>query len=45
MNVAEVRGNFPITDAMVFLNVANHSPPSKPVQVAVWGYLLDWDSE
>jgi len=45
MNVAEVRGNFPITDAMVFLNVANHSPPSKPVQDAVRGYLLDWDSE
>jgi cysteine desulfurase/selenocysteine lyase len=45
MNVAEVRSDFPVTNSMVFLNVANHSPSSRPVQDAIRGYLLDWDSE
>ncbi len=43
MNVEKVREGFPITDEFVYLNVANHSPPSRPVQNAIRGFLEDWD--
>lgn len=43
MNMAEVRKDFPITEKWVYLNIANHSPPSRPVQDAIQGFLDDWD--
>jgi selenocysteine lyase/cysteine desulfurase len=43
MNVEKVREDFPITNEVVYLNVANHSPPSRPVQDAIRGFLEDWD--
>ena len=43
MNVSKVREWFPITDDYVYMNVANHGPPSLPVQDAVRGFLDDWD--
>ncbi len=44
MNVREVREKFPITKKYAYLNVANHCPPSLPVQDAVRGFLDDWDN-
>ncbi|MGD2201208.1 MAG: aminotransferase class V-fold PLP-dependent enzyme [Candidatus Bathyarchaeota archaeon] len=43
MNIDKVREDFPITRDRVYLNIANHSPPSKPVQGAIRELLLDWD--
>ena len=44
MNVAKIREEyFPVTKNIVFLDIANHSPPCTPVQEAIRGYLLDWD--
>jgi len=43
MNINEVRAKFPITERYVYLNVANHGPPSLPVQNAVRDFLDDWD--
>jgi selenocysteine lyase/cysteine desulfurase len=34
---------FPITEDYIYMNAANHGPPSKPVQDAVSGFLSDWD--
>jgi len=42
MNVEKVREDFPITNEVVYLNVANHSPSSRPVQDAIRGFLEDW---
>ena len=42
MNVGKVREDFPITNEVVYLNVANHSPSSRPVQDAIRGFLEDW---
>ena len=39
----ELREPFPVTDEVVYLNVANHAPPSTPVKKAVTGFLADWD--
>jgi cysteine desulfurase/selenocysteine lyase len=38
-----LRDPFPITNRFVYLNIANHSPPSTPVKEAVKGFLDDWD--
>lgn len=43
MDVSEIRVRFPITERYVYMNVANHSPPSTPVQGAIRGFLEDWD--
>ena len=43
MNVEKVREDFPISNEFIYLNVANHSPPSRPVQDAIRGFLEDWD--
>lgn len=44
MNVEKIRRDyFPVTENYVYLNAANHGPPSIPVQEAVRGFLLDWD--
>jgi selenocysteine lyase/cysteine desulfurase len=43
MNVEKVREWFPISDDYVYMNVANHGPPSLPVQDAIKGFLDDWD--
>lgn len=43
MNVEKVREDFPITKDVVYMNVANHGPPSLPVQNAVRAFLDDWD--
>jgi len=43
MNIEKVRENFSITNEVVYLNVANHSPPSRPVHDAIRGFLEDWD--
>ena len=43
MNVQKVREDIPVTEGIVYLNVANHSPPSRPVQDAIRGFLADWD--
>lgn len=43
MNVHDIRELFPITERYVYMNVANHGPPSLPVQNAVRGFLDDWD--
>ena len=37
MNVKKVRKDFPLTEDAVYLNVANHCPPSRPVQDAIRG--------
>ncbi len=39
----DLREPFPITDHLVYMNIANHSPPSTPVKEAVIGFLDDWD--
>lgn len=41
----EIRKEFPLSDKCVFLNVANHSPPSRPVRRALESYLDDWDRD
>ncbi len=43
MNVARIREDFPVTADVVYLNVANHAPPSVPVREAIRGFLADWD--
>ena len=43
LNVKKVREDFPITRDVVYMNVANHSPPSVLVQNAVRAFLNDWD--
>jgi selenocysteine lyase/cysteine desulfurase len=43
LNVEKVREDFPITRDVVYMNVANHGPPSLPVQNAVRAFLNDWD--
>jgi len=42
MNVEKIRERFPITKDTVYMNVANHGPPSLPVQDAIRGFLDDW---
>ena len=37
------REPFPITEKCVYMNIANHSPPSTPVKNAIRGFLEDWD--
>ncbi|MCW4049775.1 MAG: aminotransferase class V-fold PLP-dependent enzyme [Candidatus Bathyarchaeota archaeon] len=37
------REPFPITDEVVYMNVANHGPPSTPVKKAIETFLEDWD--
>jgi selenocysteine lyase/cysteine desulfurase len=44
MNIIKVREKFPIAQKYNYLNVANHGPPSLPVQDAVRGFLDDWDN-
>jgi len=43
MNIQKVRESIPLTEEMVYLNVANHCPPSRPVQDAIRDFLTDWD--
>lgn len=38
-----LRDPFPVTEKYVYMNIANHSPPSTPVRNAVTGFLEDWD--
>jgi len=40
----DFRENFPITERVVYLNTANHSPPSTHVKKAIHDFLLDWDN-
>ena len=37
------RQPFPVAHEIVYLNIANHSPPSTPVKEAITGFLGDWD--
>jgi hypothetical protein len=39
LNIEKVREDFPITRDVVYMNVANHGPPSLPIQNAVLEYL------
>jgi len=39
----DLRDPFPVTKERVFLDIANHSPPSTPVKAAIEKYLDDWD--
>jgi hypothetical protein len=39
LNVEKVREGFPFTRDVVYMNVANHDPPSLPTQNAVLEYL------
>lgn len=39
----DLRDPFPVTAEHVFLDIANHSPPSPPVKAAIQAYLDDWD--
>jgi len=43
MNVQKVREDFSVSKDVVYLNVANHCPPSRPVQDAIRAFLDDWD--
>ncbi len=43
MNIRKVRESIPVTEEVVYMNVANHCPPSRPVQDAIRGFLTDWD--
>ena len=44
LNIDKIRREyFPVTENYVYMNTANHGPPSVPVQEAVRGFLLDWD--
>jgi selenocysteine lyase/cysteine desulfurase len=43
VNVGDVRREFPVTRDVVFLDIANHSPPSVSVREAIRSYLADWD--
>jgi len=43
LNVSEIRKEFPVTRDVVFLDIANHSPPSVSVKEAIRSYLDDWD--
>ena len=44
LDIREARREFfPITENYIYMNAANHGPPSIPVQDAVRGFLTDWD--
>jgi cysteine desulfurase/selenocysteine lyase len=40
----DFRESFPITEHVIYLNTANHSPPSTHVKKAIQDFLLDWDN-
>ncbi len=40
----DLRANFPITNEKVYLNTANHGPPSTHVKKAIQDFLVDWDN-
>jgi cysteine desulfurase/selenocysteine lyase len=42
--MTDFRKAFPITDSNIYLNTANHGPPSIPVKTAIQGFLTDWDN-
>jgi selenocysteine lyase/cysteine desulfurase len=39
-----LRENFPVTKEAIYLNTANHGPPSTHVKKAIQDFLLDWDN-
>ena len=39
----EFRQYFPVTEEIVYMNIANHSPPSVPVKAAITEFLSSWD--
>ena len=39
----EFRQHFPVTEEIVYMNVANHSPPSVLVKAAITEFLSSWD--
>ncbi|OGD53327.1 hypothetical protein A3K81_02560 [Candidatus Bathyarchaeota archaeon RBG_13_60_20] len=41
----DLRDPFPVTGECIFLDIANHSPPSTPVKAAIRAYLDDWDRQ
>ena len=44
LSMNELRANFPITNKKVYLNTANHGPPSTHVKKAIQDFLVDWDN-
>ena len=42
--MSDLRENFPITKEAVYLNTANHGPPSTHVKKAIQDFLVDWDN-
>ena len=40
----DLRANFPITEQKIYLNTANHGPPSTHVKKAIQDFLFDWDN-
>ena len=44
LDISKVRREyFPVTNEYIYMNAANHGPPSIPVREAVRGFLNDWD--
>lgn len=44
LNISQIRREyFPVTEKCIYMNTANHGPPSIPVQESVRRFLLDWD--
>jgi cysteine desulfurase/selenocysteine lyase len=42
--MTDFREAFPITESTVYMNTANHGPPSIPVKTAIQDFLADWDN-
>lgn len=42
--MSDLRANFPITKEKVYMNTANHGPPSIHVKKAIQDFLVDWDN-
>ena len=40
----DLRANFPVTEEKIYLNTANHGPPSTHVKKAIQDFLVDWDN-
>ncbi len=42
--MSDLRENFPVTNEYIYMNTANHSPPSTHVKKAIQDFLVDWDN-